>query len=87
MARYDLHIKSVSDQDEGLYTCVDKAGIGDSASATLSVLPRVTTQRRRTIRLFQTTSSMTGHSLSTSQHKGTHKAQSHTRVYSKQYAN
>ena len=77
MARYDLHIKSVSDEDEGLYTCVDKAGMGVSASATLSVLPRVTTQRRPTVRLFQTTSSMTRRSLPTTQRKGIQHTGSH----------
>lgn len=38
MSRYDLHIKSVRLSDEGVYTCVDKAGIGVSASARLTVL-------------------------------------------------
>jgi len=35
---YDLHIKPVLAHDAGVYTCVDMAGMGQRANASLSVL-------------------------------------------------
>lgn len=63
VSHYDLHIASVTVDDDGVYTCVDKAGMGQTASASLSVLPRRSTQRRQiTVYSSLTTSSPTSHS-------------------------
>jgi len=71
VSHYDLHIASVTVDDDGVYTCVDKAGMGQTASASLSVLPRRSTQRRQiTVSSSLTTSSLTSHSRFSTQQQG-----------------
>ena len=79
LSHYDLHIKSVSVEDEGRYTCVDEAGMGVSASATLSVLPHVVTHYQPPISLLHTATSTTSRFLSTAQHPGAH-IDTHTKL-------
>jgi len=71
LARYDLHIRSVTVQDAGVYTCVDEAGMGMSANATLSVLPYTATQLRETTHVLTTTHTLTiSHSLLSTHEQG-----------------
>jgi len=56
---YDIHIDPVMARDEGVYTCVDNAGIGVKASASLSILRPSTSQASPTTRLSSTASSTT----------------------------
>jgi len=67
---YDLRIKSVLAQDAGVYTCVDSAGMGQRANATLSVRAQVlTTLEQRLTTDSTAASSMSRHTLST-RHSG-----------------
>jgi len=69
-AQYDIHINPVTPQDAGVYTCVDEAGLGAKASATLSVVPPSTSQPSSTTRVSSTTRYTTRLSLSSTHDEG-----------------
>jgi len=71
VAQYDLRIKSVRLQDEGVYTCIDKAGMGMRKSATLSVLLTSTsTTHRQTTTMLLSASSLSRYFQANSRRQG-----------------
>jgi len=77
---YDVHIDPVTVQDAGVYTCVDQAGIGMKASATLSVLSPSTSQPspRTTRQLSRMATSLT---TSLSHHVTTHREGALSKIF------